>query len=264
VEVPLLEAQLLLAHALGSDRLRILTRGDESISSEAWVRFEALVSRRTRREPLAYIRGTQEFYGLEFRVGPDVLVPRPETELLVELAIQHLGRFSNPCLIDVGTGSGCIAIAAARHSLHARVIAVERSPKAIETARANAERHGVAERVSFVECDFREASLPDGIEMIVSNPPYIPSEELERLPPEVRNFEPRLALDGGGDGLEFHRAIARLAVSRLRTGGMLAVEVGAGQSHQVMDIFEDASLKEICSEHDLQGIERVVHGRKSA
>lgn len=263
VESPLLEAQLLVAHALGMDRLQILTRSGEAISSEKWDQVQALLARRRAREPLAYIRGTQEFYGLEFEVGPGVLIPRPETELLVDTIVETLRDTAEATVIDYGTGSGCIAVAAAVCMPNLHVIAQDRSPEALEIAKRNAVRHEVADRIGFLRADLGKPPSPGGsAEMIVSNPPYIPTEQIQELQPEVRDYEPEMALDGGADGLDFYRRLTTQAPGWLRPPGVLAVEVGAGQATSVEAMMKAAGFKQVTIRKDLQGIERVVVGHR--
>jgi len=219
--------------------------------------------RRSAREPLQYLLGTQEFFGLEFLVGPEVLIPRPETELLVEEARSHSLTFSFPLISDVGTGSGCIAIALATALRSARLFAIDRSASAIALARKNAVRHRVQERITFLEGDLLQPlkglELNGRLAAIVSNPPYIPQDELATLQPEVGLYEPRLALDGGLDGLAIHRRLLREAVEFLAPGGLLAVEVGQGQTENVIQIaLDQGDYDRIRTIRDAAGIERVL------
>jgi release factor glutamine methyltransferase len=261
VELPAFEAQLLMAHTLGTSRLHVLTRMDEPLPSSAWSQLDALVARRSVREPTAYIRGVQEFYGLEFVVSPAVLIPRPETELLVDLVVETLKDSQEATLMDVGTGSGCVAVTAAVRLPHLRVVGIDLCGDAIAVAGENARRLGVADRVNLLCTDFRTCALTYGVDMIVSNPPYIPTDELETLQAEVRVFEPRVALDGGEDGFVFHRALVPMAGRQLKPTSALAVEVGSGQAPAVARLMQDAGFRQIESRRDLQGIERVVLGR---
>lgn len=265
VEAPRLEAQLLLALALGITRTAVTAGLFECLGSAESARFQDLVESRYGRAPLAYLRGTQEFYGLDFEVGPAVLIPRPETEMLVDFALEKLaeGRSNRslafpPILADVGTGSGCIAIAALAHCPQAVGVAFELSASALEIARRNAVRHTVADRLRFVRSDLLCGAAADRFDLILSNPPYIPTGELAGLQPEVRDFEPRLALEGGTDGLAPYRRLAPMAQHCLAPGGSIAVEVGQGQAPDVARIFADAGLSEIEVRRDLAGIERLV------
>jgi len=267
------DAELLAREVLGWDLARYIAHSDEPIPGSLVTPFEVLVGRRERREPMSLILGRREFWGLEFEVTSDVLTPRPETEFIVEEALaqmrsgwpegspQRRGRpASGPRLLfaDVGTGSGCLAVALAREIGAARVVATDVSEAALEVARRNARRHGVADRVTFVQ-----SSLLDGVggvfDLIVSNPPYVPTDLFVTLPPEVREHEPRLALDGGPDGLDAIRGLIAQAVSRLTAGGHLIVEFGVGQEdgvRQAASRWPPLQLQRI--RLDLQGIPRTA------
>src|SRR5205823_341523 len=230
VESPRLDAQILLAYALGWQRPQLYTRYDEVVPEEPRGRFRELVRRRVEGCPVAYLVGSKEFFLLPFEVSPAVLIPRPSTESLVSACLERAKPLAAPRVIDVGTGSGCIAISVAKRHAGARVLSVDRSAEALAVARRNAERHGVADRVEFLESDLFDA-VPAGqsFDFVLSNPPYIPSADVATLAPEVREHEPRLALDGGPDGfLVFDRLIAQ-APERLAAGGWLMVEIGAEQ-----------------------------------
>ena len=263
VETPRLEAQLLLAQALGVTRTAVVAGIYREASEEQFAEFERLVQARERRVPLAYLRGTQEFYGLTFRVGPEVLIPRPETEMLVEFALEKLGETVGS-LADVGTGSGCIVTSALAHNAAVRGVGFDLSAAALAVARGNAAQNGVAERVRWVQGDLLLGAGAERFAVVVSNPPYIPSAEIEALAPEVRDAEPRLALDGGADGLECYRRLAEQAMRALRPGGWLAVEVGMGQAPDVAALWQTADWQAVEARRDLAGIERVVCGRKGA
>ncbi len=252
------DAEVLARHALVWDRATYLARWGEPAPPGFEDRFEALVARRGRREPVARIVGRREFWGLDFEVTPAVLVPRPESELLVETALARLGdRNAAWAVADVGTGSGCLSVALARELPRARVVATDISPDALAVARRNAERHGVAERVAF-----RRADLLDGLtgpfDLIVSNPPYVPDAVIDTLAPEVRWHEPAAALRGGPDGLDTVRRLAAAAADRLGPGGWLIVEVGAGQSGDAAGIARRAGMRVADVRADLQGIPRAV------
>jgi release factor glutamine methyltransferase len=261
VETPKLEAELLLAHVLQVSRTAVMA-GIHPPPTEAHLRsLEDLVVRRCTREPLAYLRGTQEFYGLSFKVSPAVLIPRPETELLVEAVLtrfraQH--SHTPPVIADAGTGSGCIAVACAVHLPHAEIHAIDISQDALAVARANALQHRVADRITFHHGDLLAPLHGKAIEMIVSNPPYIASEELTQLMPEVSRFEPKIALTPGSDPLSIYRRLAQQASRTLVTDGTLAVEVGAGQAQDVAEILLRAGFASIERRRDPAGIERVV------
>jgi len=252
-----LDAELLLAHALGLDRTRLYARLRDAVADDAAARFAALLMRRARREPVAYLTGEQEFWSLPFEVGPAVLIPRPETELLVELA----GRLAPPpvAILDVGTGSGCIAVALARELEAARITATDLSPDALAVARRNAARHGVAARLSFVAGDVY-AGLPAAarFDLIASNPPYLAPGDA--VSPELA-FEPGAALWAGADGLDVIRRLLAGAPPRLRPGGHLLVEIGAAQAEPVRALAQASGLAEARVVADLAGLPRVLVAR---
>jgi release factor glutamine methyltransferase len=266
---PRLDAELLLAAALECDRLALFRAPERELSTEEAERFCSFLRRREAAEPVAYIRGIRTFRALDLEVDPAVLIPRPETETLVEVALELLAGQSSSdrelLVLDVGTGSGCIALALAAENPFLHVIATDVSEEALAVARRNAARHGLERRVDFVPGDlFR--GLPEDLrfDLIVSNPPYIPAEEYERLERNVREYEPRLALYGGPDGLDAYRALIPAAARCLRPGGGLAVEVGKGEAEAVARLFRatDAfGLIQSCA--DLAGIPRVVHARRT-
>lgn len=274
VEAPRFEAQLLLALALGVTRTSVVagTHGDPTPRQiEA---FEQMVRQREQRVPLAYLRGTQEFYGLTFAVGPAVLIPRPETEMLVEFALEALEAEAAPSelggggsrdpivLADVGTGSGCILVAALAHRPDVRGVGIDVSAGALEIARRNAFTNNVGASARFVRAGMLACAPAACFDVIVSNPPYIPSAEIETLQPEVRDYEPRLALDGGEDGLAFQRELAHGAMRTLKPDGRLAVELAMGQAPRVAALFVEAGLTDVEPRRDLAGIERIVSGRR--
>lgn len=258
------EAGWLLAERLGCSVGTLRARRDASLEPADWAVFEGWVQRRAKREPIQYILGTQEFLGLAFRVTPDVLIPRLDTAVLVEVAVAHLrAAGALPRVADIGTGSGAVAIGVAHLLPGAQVVAVDLSPAALAVARANAERLGVLDRVEFREGDLLAPLGEERFAAILSNPPYIPAVEMTGLDPEVREFEPHLALTPGGDGLEFYRRLAAGAPAHLQPGGLLAVEVGIGQAESVVALFEAAGL--VTAVHrDTAGIDRVISGVKPA
>ncbi len=248
---PRLEAELLLSHVIGLTRTALLTHPERPLRPDEWARYDRLLQRRATGEPLPYLTGRAEFFGLEFAVTPDVLIPRPETELLVELALARRPRR----VVDVGTGSGCIAVALAVHLPAADVYALDLAAAALRVAAANARRHGVAERVHLVQGDLCR-SLRGPVDVVVSNPPYIAWGEWPSLSPSVRR-EPRLALDGGADGL---RVIGRLLVEFARMeSGVLLMEMGAGQGSDVTRLVEATLPAAQAATHlDWAGRERVL------
>jgi len=228
---PRLDAELLLAHALGRERTWLLAHPQHRLTAAERERFAALLARRQAREPLAYILGRREFYGLDLVVDRRVLVPRPETELLVEQTLgwaRSLPPAEPLALADVGTGSGCVAVALAVHLPQAFIYGLDASADALEVATANVARHAVEGRVRLLQGDLLQP-LPEPVDVIVANLPYVPSDELAMLEPEVRDYEPRAALDGGPDGLGPMRRLLAQAPAYLRPGGALFLEIGAGQ-----------------------------------
>ena len=254
-----LDAEVLARCALGWNRARYLSHTRDQVPPAFDQRFEPLVERRCRREPVAHITGSREFWGLDIAVTPDVLIPRPESELLVETAVALLADRSTPWdLADVGTGSGCLAVALARELRGARVTATDISPAALAVAQRNATRHGVANRISFHDTRGLDG-LPGPYDLIVSNPPYVPEPEMARLAPEVARYEPASALCGGPDGLDPARELVPAAVSRLRPGAWLVMEIGAGQDAAVTEVVTrqpELTLVEIRT--DLQRIPRAA------
>lgn len=262
-----LEASLLVGMVTGLNRLAILTQTATELTPEQWASLDAFLSRREKHEPFQFLAGKQEFMSLEFEVGPGVLVPRPETEHLVEAVLDRIADSPRPAsgewlVADVGTGSGAIAVTLASYVNDVRVVATDVSPDALEFARRNAVRHGVADRLDFRLGDGL-APLADRageFDILVSNPPYIPTGEIASLDPEVRDFEPRLALDGGEDGLAILTILARQGLSIVKPGGWLAVEVMAGQAQSVEGLL--SSWQEIEVINDLQGHQRVLLARR--
>ena len=257
VENSRLEAEWLLSAALGLDRVGLYVNFEKPLSPGELASIRGIVGRRAKREPLQYILGSQEFMGLEFRVTPAVLIPRHDTETLVLEALRRVGDAKQ--VLDVGAGSGCIAVALAQHLPDASVSAVDSSDAALAVASENAGRNGVA--VRLVSGSLFEPFRGERFDLIVSNPPYIPTADLAGLQPEVRDYEPKGALDGGPDGLDFYRLIIPAAPEHLNPGGWLMVEVGIGQAEQVKKMFADSGYCEIFTARDPGGIDRVVGGR---
>lgn len=258
VENPRLEAEWMLCDALSLDRVGLYLNFDKPLSEAELAVFRGMVLRRGRREPLQYILGSQEFMGLDFQVTPAVLIPRHDTEVLVGEALKR-GADSRS-ILDIGTGSGCVAVSLAKALPGTEVCSVDVSGEALEVARGNAELNGVA--VQFFQGSLFEPFSGRRFDMIVSNPPYIPAADIAGLQQEVRAFEPLGALDGGADGLDFYRSITALAPEHLTAGGWLLFEVGAGQAPQVLGLIMDGGFSLDCfTEIDPAGIERVVGGR---
>lgn len=255
------EAGDLLQHVLGRDRTFILAHPEQLVTNEQLQSFRNLLLRRASGEPLQYVIGHQPFFGLDFEVAKGVLIPRPETELLVETALSFLKDIpTSPSICDVGTGSGCIAITLLHGCPTARAVAIDISPAALEIANRNARRHDVAERLTFVEGDcFSSLSAgKDSFDLIVSNPPYVSETELSGLQREVRDHEPREALAGGPDGLDIVRRLLTESGAFLKTGGHLLIEIGFSQGEAVKALVDERIWQLHGIHSDLQGIPRVV------
>jgi release factor glutamine methyltransferase len=260
---PRREARTLLSHALGRDQAFLVTHADERLTPAQLAGFRASVARRAAGEPFQYIAGRQEFYGLEFEVTPDVLIPRPETELLVEEALRLLKGTDAPLLCDVGTGSGCVAVTLLRERADARGFALDVSPAALKVAARNAARHGVAERLRLLASDCFDALRSGGHEglrfdLVASNPPYIDESVLEGLQREVREHEPRVALTPGGDGLSVIRRLVAESPRFIKPGGHLLVEIGYDQHERVAELIDHRVWTLLDIHKDLQGIPRTV------
>jgi release factor glutamine methyltransferase len=261
IDTPDLDARLLVGHALGLDHTALATAATRALTPDENARIEALLVRRLGGEPIARILGVKEFWGLRLALSPAVLVPRPETETVVEQALAAIlqdGPRSRALRIaDLGAGSGAIMLALLSELPNAFAVGTDRDPAALALARCNACRLGLAARAAFVACDFG-AALAGGFDVVVTNPPYLGSEEIAELPAEVRDFDPCLALDGGADGLEAYRVIAADAFRLLAPKGRLFAEIGKDQDAQVAALFAAAGLRGIEVAPDLAGIPRVV------
>jgi release factor glutamine methyltransferase len=251
------EAVSLMMHALKKDRTFLYAYREYVLSPDEESVFLVSLERRSRREPLQYITGVQEFYGLEFEVTPDVLIPRPETEMLVENGISMLGIHDDPSFLEIGVGSGCISVSILKEVPSATAVAVDISRAALAVAERNAMRHGVRDRIEFIHGD-----VYDGVEgkfdLIVSNPPYVPTTDIEGLQQEVRDFEPVTALDGGEKGLELVERIIRGASERLNRPGAIILEIGMGQGGAAASIFDKSQFGIVQVENDLLGIPRML------
>jgi len=260
------EARLLLAKATGLSVEELIARGSDPAPAEVIATLRSLTARRVQREPMAYILGEREFWGLPFKVTPAVLVPRPDSETLIEAALSLLADRQRAWrLLDLGLGSGCLLLTLLRELPQATGVGLEVSTAALEIAQANTGALGVASRAVLLQGDWRQPGWDEGLggpfDLIVSNPPYIETQALPQLMPEVSRYEPHQALDGGPDGLDAYRAIGAAARSLLAPGGHLLVEVGRGQASDVISIFGSQSLSPGIPWKDLGGIERVVGAR---
>lgn len=258
--LPRLEYSLLLAHLLQVTRESVLAHPETVLSAKGAEAFAELVGRRLRGEPIAYLVGMREFYGMRLRVTPEVLIPRPETELLVDAALRRLAESATARVLDLGTGSGAIAIAIAAQRPRARVEAVDVQPGAVELATANARMHAVA-NAQFHQSDWYSGCREAHYEVIVSNPPYIAASDPHLAQGDLR-FEPRIALTPGSDGLEAIRKIVLGAPAVLAPGGWLLFEHGYDQAERCRELMSRAGFAEIATLRDLAGIERVCEGRK--
>ena len=261
------ETGWLLEQALRMTPLDLRLNESQFVEGEGLRRAQTMLARRVKREPLQYVLGTQEFCGLEFEVEPGVLIPRPETEGLVEAAVRYAARQSaagrRPVVADIGTGSGCIAVALARRLPSAMIFATDCSEEALRVARRNAQRHGVTGQVTFLGGDLLEPlearGLSGRVDLVVSNPPYIAEREWDGLQPEVRLFEPRVALAGGRDGLAVYRRLVREAADLLRADGWLIMEVGQGQAESVRALLDTMKRYGVVDVRpDQAGIDRVL------
>jgi len=276
---PRASAEVLLAHVLGLSRLDLYLRYDQPLAPEELARFKALMVRRREGEPVAYITGHREFWSLDFHVAPGVLIPRPETEILVSAAVEAAKGFltaqdqqktenrkqkTGPWGVEIGVGSGAVVVALAQELPQTDWLALDLSAAALAVARENARRHGVAERLRFVQGDLLSGLKPvPTFALMVANLPYVPRAEWEQLPKDIRDFEPREALLGGEDGLDLIRLLVRPAQHYLTPGGSLALEVGAGQAGPVLELLRAAGAYEhLESLQDYQGVQRVVRGRR--
>lgn len=252
------DAELLLMAAIGCDRTHLLTYPEEKLTPQQLALYENWLIRRARHEPAQYILGEQEFFGLTFRVTPDVLIPRRETEHLVEAVLARVDRNTPLRIADVGTGSGAIAVALAYALPNARLVASDISQAALDVAQRNAERNGVAQRIEFLEVDLLTAAVVQSFDVIASNPPYVPEDEL--LEPQVRDFEPASALYAGQEGLDVYRRLIPQAPAALKPGGWLLMEIGHGQRKALAEML--TGWENVSFVDDLNGIPRVACARR--
>jgi release factor glutamine methyltransferase len=258
---PRREAISLVTASTRRDKTFVYAHPEYDLTTDELDTFEAILKRRSNREPLQYITGVQEFYGLDFEVTPDVLIPRPETELLVEQALKILTGNEAMSFCEVGVGSGCISVSILYHASDATAIGLDVSRPAIKVAERNARKHGVADRLNILESNVFEGLGNVRFGFIVSNPPYISAREMEGLQPEVRNYEPRSALTDERDGLSIIRRIASDSLEYLSDPGILLIEIGFDQADQVASMFDAAIWHTPEFTSDLQGIRRVVSAR---
>jgi len=263
IQTPRLDGEVLLAHALNTDRLQLYLDFDRPLLPAERERYRQFVARRGRREPVALITGTKEFWSIPFRVVPGVLIPRPDTEILVQAVLDEIRRLASPRIFEIGTGSGAITVAIAKDRPDARLIATDSDLVSVQTASTNAKGAGVSTSVAFLAMDLFSALRPETrFDVICANPPYVRSDAIPTLEPEIVNFEPVRALDGGEDGLHVIRQIAHEAGAFLNAGGWLILEIGDEQGDLAKEILAGAGITEnIQVLPDLAGRPRVVEGR---
>jgi release factor glutamine methyltransferase len=251
-----------MLHLIERDRAYLIAHPNDTLSAEGAVRYYALIEQRLAGEPIQYILGRTEFYGLPFRVTRDVLIPRPETEDLVEKVLELAAHFERPRILDVGTGSGAIAVALAHKLPAARITATDLSASALDVARGNAQRNDVAERIRFVKGDLLTPVTGEQFEIVVSNPPYVAESDRSGLAVEVREYEPAVALFAGANGLDIYRRLIPDARATIVPGGFLALEIGFEQGAAVAELLKNSGFENIEFTTDLQGLDRVVVGRR--
>ncbi len=264
IEEPRINAELLLAHILKCKRLDLYLKFDRPLSQEETDLYREYLKRRAGFEPLQYIIGDVEFYGLKFKVDRSVLIPRPETEILVEKIIDDCKEKQPLRILDIGTGSGIIPICLAKHLEVSNFLALDKDEAALKISRENAELNNVEERIDFVHIDITNSQNEfDNIDVIVSNPPYVSIKDYQELRPELKNFEPRIALTDESDGLTFYKLITKLAIQNLKIGGKLYFEVGQDQSAEVTQIMKEQGFIDIGVKKDYLQIDRVIYGVKN-
>lgn len=262
VEEPHREASSLMAFALGRDRAFIITHPDYHPTPEEQRIFDSALERRARREPFQYIVGKKEFYGLEFAVSPDVLIPRPETEGIVERAISELREIEHPRFCEIGIGSGCIAVSILANLTRASAIGADISEKALAIAALNARANKVFSRLELTKSNVFSAISQEKFDAIVSNPPYVPAKDIEHLQAEVRDFEPHIALTDGGEGVGIIGRIVGQAPAYLKQNGVLLIEIGFDQAERVLEMFDPEIWYGAEVIYDLQGIPRIILARR--
>ncbi len=257
-----LDAEVLLLHLIGRDRAFLIAHSSDLLTAECTLRYYAMIDRRLTAEPIQYIVGEAEFYGLPFRVNRDVLIPRPETEHSVEKVLELARELENPRIVDVGTGSGAIAVALAAHLPSAAITATDISPAALALARENAAANTVSERIRFLAGDLLAPVAGEQFDVVVSNPPYVAETDNMGLSAEVRDFEPWQALFAGADGLAIYRRLIPQAFNVLVPGGSIVLEIGYGQQEAVAELLAQAGFSDLAFTPDLQGIPRVASARR--
>ena len=262
IENPRLNAELLISFILGLSRVQLYLNFEKPIEKDEIYKIRTAIKRRANHEPLQYILGETEFFSLPFKVNRNTLIPRPETELLVEKMSEKIGQNSEKSVLDIGTGSGNIVISLAKECKPSQATGIDIDEKIVQVARENAALNGVEENINFVVADICQPDVVDRLhqkfDVVVSNPPYISTSDFQKLPKEIRDFEPVTALDGGDDGLIFYRRISEIAPALLKNGGAIGLEIGMGQSDSVKNILHEQGFVDIEIINDLNGIDRVV------
>lgn len=260
-----LEARLLLEAVLECDRTYLMIHKLEEIRSDQWLHYQELIEERSKGKPIQHILKQQEFMGLKLRVTPFTLIPRRETEELVELALKHLNKDQTSMIMDIGTGTGCIPISLAVFNKKVAALGIDLSQEALEVAKENSRTHNVSDRITWIKSDLLESvdlQWHGKMDMVLSNPPYIKSSDIQQLLPEVRIFEPLMALDGGYDGLEFYRKICKKVKPYLKDGGSILFEIGYNQGKEVCELLDLNGFSQIECKKDLSGIDRMVYAVK--
>jgi len=258
IDTPELDARLLLEALLNYSHAQMISSGDEVISDDVWQEYQKQIEQRAAGKPVHRILGKREFYGRDFHLNEATLIPRPDTEILVETVLAEFNGRNGPLrILEIGTGSGAIAVTLASEMDQSEIIATDFAPRALEQAKANALMHGVFERISFFESDLFQ-NVEGAFDAIVSNPPYIPTSDIRDLANEVREHDPLLALDGGDDGLDFYRQILFTGKKNLKPEGFVALEIGIGQSDAIFEIAAEARFENVTRKTDLSGVYRVV------
>ena len=263
IESPRINAELLLAHTLNCKRLDLYLSYDRPLNEDEVNIYREFIRRRSKSEPLQYIIGKVEFYGLEFNVNPSVLIPRQETEILVETIINSVNKEDNLRILDIGVGSGNISVSLAKHLPYSKITATDISEEALVIAKANAEMNNVSERINFINHNILADDLADEFDIVVSNPPYISEKEFPELKDELKVYEPRNALTDFSDGLNYFRTISSKAQKFVINNGKIFFEVGQGQAEDVKKILGENNFKEISIVKDYLKIDRVISGVKS-
>ncbi|WP_058486230.1 peptide chain release factor N(5)-glutamine methyltransferase [Defluviitalea phaphyphila] len=263
IETWALDSEILLCHVLNLSRVQLFTHSEDEVLKEDEIKYKELICKRAKRVPIQYLINKQEFMSLPFYVNKNVLIPRRDTENLVELVLEILDKEKKYDILDMCTGSGCIGISIAYFLPKSRVIASDISKDSLKVAKYNAKINGVDDRIEFVNSDlFKNISIKDKLDMIISNPPYIPTKDIDNLMEEVKKYEPIKALDGGEDGLDFYRIITRESIEYLKPKGILMFEIGYNQGKMVSNILKSHGFINVNIKKDLAGFDRIVFGIK--